>query len=133
MLVCPVCGCDMAVLELHGIEIDYCFSCGGIWLDSGELEALIGDEKKSLEIFQSFKDVSSTNKEKKRPCPVCGKAMKKVEVTLAENSIILDKCPKEHGIWFDKDELLRIVNGANAAGNDKVVEFLKEIFPEENN
>lgn len=128
MRICPVCGTETAVLELHGVEIDYCFSCGGIWLDSGELEQLIGNEDKSAEILKSFKDVTSTNKEKKRPCPVCGKAMKKVEVTLAENSIILDKCPKEHGIWFDKDELLRIVSTSNAEGNEKVVEFLKDMF-----
>ncbi len=127
MRVCPVCGCDMAVLELHGTEIDYCFSCGGIWLDSGELEVLIGDERKSDEIVKLFKDVTSTSKEKKRPCPVCGKAMKKVEVKL-ENPVIIDKCPKEHGIWFDKDELYRIVNRADVSGNDKVVEFLKDMF-----
>lgn len=128
MRVCPVCDTEMAVLELHGTEIDYCFSCGGIWLDSGELEALIGDEKKSLEIVQSFKDVTAINKEKKRPCPICGKAMKKVEITLAENSIILDECPKKHGIWFDKDELYKIVSGTNAGENDKVAEFLKDMF-----
>ena len=129
MRVCPVCDTEMAVLELHGVEIDYCFSCGGIWLDSGELEELIGDEKKSDEIIHLFKDVTSTNKEKKRPCPICGKAMKKVEVQL-ENPVIIDKCPKEHGIWFDKDELLKIVNSINADGNDKVAEFLKDMFQE---
>ena len=129
MRVCPVCDTEMAVLELHGVEIDYCFSCGGIWLDSGELEELIGDEKKSDEIIHLFKDVTSTNKEKKRPCPICGKAMKKVEVQL-ENPVIIDKCPKEHGIWFDKDELLKIVNSVNADGNDKVAEFLKDMFQE---
>ena len=127
MRVCPVCGTETAVLELHGTEIDYCFSCGGIWLDSGELEELIGDERKSDEIVKLFKDVTSTSKEKKRPCPVCGKAMKKVEVQL-ENPVIIDKCPKEHGIWFDKDELYRIVNRADVSGNDKVVEFLKDMF-----
>ena len=130
MRVCPVCGTEMAVLELHGTEIDYCFSCGGIWLDSGELEELIGDEKKSLEIIQSFKDVTAVNKEKKRPCPICGKAMKKVEITLSENSIILDECQKKHGIWFDKDELYKIVSGTNAGGNDKVAGFLKDMFAE---
>ena len=129
MRVCPVCDREMAVLELHGVEIDYCFSCGGIWLDSGELEELIGDEKKSDKIIQLFKDVTSTNKEKKRPCPICGKAMKKVEVQM-ENPVIIDKCPKEHGIWFDKDELLKIVNSVNAEGNDKVAGFLKDMFAE---
>lgn len=38
---CPGCG---AVLQRsaarHGIEIDACAECGGIWLDAGELEAI---------------------------------------------------------------------------------------------
>ena len=130
MRICPVCDTEMAVLELHGVEIDYCFSCGGIWLDSGELEELIGNEEESLKIMKSFKDVTLTNKEKKRPCPICGKAMKKVEVPLSESPVILDKCPKEHGIWFDKDELLRIVNSSSDSADQKVVEFLKDMFQE---
>jgi len=128
MRICPVCDTEMAVLELHGIEIDYCFSCGGIWLDAGELEYLMGDSEKSAEILKSFQDVTNSSKEKKRPCPICGKAMKKVSVSTSESEIIIDKCPKEHGIWFDKDELYKIVSSANAGGNDKVAEFLKDMF-----
>ena len=128
MRICPVCDTEMAVLELHGIEIDYCFSCGGIWLDAGELEYLMGDSEKSDEILKSFQDVTNSSKEKKRPCPICGKAMKKVSVPTSESEIIIDKCPKEHGIWFDKDELYKIVSSTNAGGNDKVAEFLKDMF-----
>ncbi len=39
---CPVCKEPMIVLELDEVEIDHCISCGGIWLDAGELELLIG-------------------------------------------------------------------------------------------
>ena len=42
---CPVCKEPTIVLELDEIEIDYCTSCGGIWLDAGELDLLIEDEK----------------------------------------------------------------------------------------
>ncbi|WRK53907.1 zf-TFIIB domain-containing protein [Coprobacillaceae bacterium CR2/5/TPMF4] len=39
---CPVCK-DVTLLmsEKHGVEIDYCPECRGIWLDRGELEKII--------------------------------------------------------------------------------------------
>ena len=40
---CPVCT-DITLLmtERQGVEIDYCPSCRGVWLDRGELDKLIG-------------------------------------------------------------------------------------------
>jgi Zn-finger nucleic acid-binding protein len=42
MMFCPK-GCidPLVVLDRSGIEIDYCPSCRGVWLDRGELETLI--------------------------------------------------------------------------------------------
>ncbi len=34
---CPACKKAMITLELADVEIDHCISCGGIWLDNGEL------------------------------------------------------------------------------------------------
>ncbi len=38
---CPVCAVDLLLAERHGIEIDYCPKCRGIWLDRGELDKII--------------------------------------------------------------------------------------------
>ncbi|WP_334141246.1 TFIIB-type zinc ribbon-containing protein [Rhabdothermincola sp.] len=39
---CPA-GCDatLVMAERQGIEIDYCPSCRGVWLDRGELDKII--------------------------------------------------------------------------------------------
>ncbi|HXE57232.1 MAG TPA: zf-TFIIB domain-containing protein [Gemmatimonadales bacterium] len=37
---CPKDGYDLATIELHGVQVDRCGHCGGIWLDAGELEAI---------------------------------------------------------------------------------------------
>ncbi len=48
---CPVDGSTLALAEHHGVEIDYCPQCLGMWLDRGELERIIehaggrGDER----------------------------------------------------------------------------------------
>lgn len=43
-MCCPKCGGDLAVIEFKKIEVDKCTSCGGVWLDPGELEQVIQQE-----------------------------------------------------------------------------------------
>jgi uncharacterized protein len=38
---CPTDGTQLAIADRQGIEIDYCPSCRGVWLDRGELDKLI--------------------------------------------------------------------------------------------
>ncbi len=38
---CPVCNVSLMISERHGIEIDYCPQCRGVWLDRGELDKII--------------------------------------------------------------------------------------------
>jgi Zn-finger nucleic acid-binding protein len=39
-MVCPRCGMTMDIERAEDIEVDVCLSCGGVWLDEGELEDL---------------------------------------------------------------------------------------------
>jgi Zn-finger nucleic acid-binding protein len=41
LMKCPVDGATLAMGERHGVEIDYCPECRGIWLDRGELDRII--------------------------------------------------------------------------------------------
>ncbi|GIG24874.1 zf-TFIIB domain-containing protein [Cellulomonas denverensis] len=38
---CPTDGAELVMSERQGIEIDYCPSCRGIWLDRGELDKIL--------------------------------------------------------------------------------------------
>jgi Zn-finger nucleic acid-binding protein len=38
---CPTCQVDLVMSERHGVEIDYCPKCRGVWLDRGELDKII--------------------------------------------------------------------------------------------
>ena len=39
---CPVCTqVDLLMTDRHGVEIDYCPQCRGVWLDRGELDKII--------------------------------------------------------------------------------------------
>ena len=42
---CPKCGAPLVTLQHHGVEIDKCSHCQGVWLDCGELEHLTAGEQ----------------------------------------------------------------------------------------
>jgi Zn-finger nucleic acid-binding protein len=52
---CPICNVALLMSEKKGIEIDYCPTCRGVWLDRGELEKIIersySPENRSEQIF----------------------------------------------------------------------------------
>lgn len=37
---CPKCGMDLQEIELQGVKVDQCASCGGVFFDAGELEQM---------------------------------------------------------------------------------------------
>jgi uncharacterized protein len=40
-MACPIDGTTLVMSERSGIEIDYCPTCRGVWLDRGELDKII--------------------------------------------------------------------------------------------
>jgi Zn-finger nucleic acid-binding protein len=38
---CPIDSAELVMSERQGIEIDYCPTCRGVWLDRGELDKII--------------------------------------------------------------------------------------------
>ena len=43
-LTCPKCGSEMRSYERNQVHVDQCTGCGGLFLDRGELEALVNAE-----------------------------------------------------------------------------------------
>ncbi len=116
----------MIVLELDEIEIDYCTSCEGIWLDGGELELLLEEASGKGELLSSFK-VDGSPSEKKYRCPICSKKMEKVLVG-RETKVLLDRCKNHHGLWFNKGELCEVVKLGSIDEENKILTLFKEIF-----
>ena len=38
---CPKCGYNLITHDWHGVQIDQCTHCHGIWFDAGEAEAVL--------------------------------------------------------------------------------------------
>ena len=124
----------MVTLELEGVEIDHCLDCGGIWLDAGELELLLDEPDKAKSLLDSF-SVDSKCAEAKRKCPICNKKMQKVIVGDSKGALrkeskglLIDKCRKGDGLWFDKGELHEIFDRAQLDEDNKIQELLADMF-----
>lgn len=99
---CPRDGKEMKREFLHGVEIDSCPSCDGIWLDKGEMtrttgtdEAYILDEKVEMD-GRNFK------------CLRCEDSFLIPINFFWGKKMIVDRCPKCEGIWLDAHEFERI-------------------------
>ena len=124
---CPVCKNAMITMELEEVEIDYCTGCNGIWLDKGEMEMLLGDGGKSKELIGSFQKSPPTG-EVQRQCPICDKKMEKIIVGDDRQALLLDRCGRGDGLWFDKGELSNIIDRAKLDEGDKIKRLLGEMF-----
>jgi len=45
---CPKCGAPLVVVHYRGVELDKCSRCQGVWLDCGELDQILAEEKPFL-------------------------------------------------------------------------------------
>lgn len=55
---CCKCGMELTEITYRGVQIDKCFSCGGIYLDDGELEQVAGEDEKGG-LFSGLKRIFS--------------------------------------------------------------------------
>ena len=124
---CPVCKNAMITLELEDVEIDHCVDCGGIWLDAGELELLLGEPERAKGLLDSF-SVDPKSTEARRKCPICDRKMQKIVVGPSKPALLIDKCRRGDGLWFDKGELHEIFDRAQLDQDHRIQKLLSDMF-----
>lgn len=124
---CPACKNAMITLELADVEIDHCVGCGGIWLDSGELELLMDAPEKAAQLLQSFREDAAAA-EQPRKCPICDKRMAKVVLGSSDSPLRIDQCRRSHGLWFDRGELEDILRRGQLDGESRILRLLADMF-----
>ena len=45
---CPKCGGQLVTEEFHRVQVERCPECHGLWLDNGEIDAVVAHEDKGL-------------------------------------------------------------------------------------
>ena len=63
---CPKCGATLHTETFHGVQIDRCPECHGVWLDDGEMALLMHEDDPGM-LGRVMGDLWSTLKGKRRP------------------------------------------------------------------
>lgn len=105
---CPNCKNPMRSEHYEGVQIDRCNTCGGTWLDEGELRQVVQqtnttftDEEKMAAMSRKGQD---QRERKPLPCPKCKATMTTFQY-LYNSGVFIDSCPAGHGIYLDNHEL----------------------------
>jgi len=154
--MCPACNEPLVAFELEGVEIDRCLKCGGTWLDAGELDwvcaragagggrpttrdcppsgdpAAGGGGPPQAESRVAGKLTEALAKgagprHGERRCVRCPGKLTVVKVDAVE----LDRCPRGHGLWFDRSELPKLIAGFTGGPEGALAHLLGELTASE--
>lgn len=138
---CPICQQAMMTRMSHGVEIDLCGRCGGLWLDTGELDLLLtgrfdvgGTESAmdasaklptlcrycNIEHVDGRVDCSVCRRSLGIRCPVDGRGMHIVRFGELE----FDRCSACRGIWVDGFEREALGDQAKNIQRERAAAFV---------
>lgn len=119
---CPACQQAMVRERVGDLEVLACRACGGLWLDRAVFEQLGASAERQGAVLGALPAPATAAAPPQaqvcyRPCPACGERMNRVNYA-KRSGVVLDVC-KPHGIWFDQDELRRVLTFIAGGGLDR--------------
>ncbi len=123
---CPRCGVTLMAANVGNAIVHHCPRCDGIWVNAEVLQQICADREKQAAVLGAAgplpeSDPNQLEKIRYLPCPICRKLMNRVNFAHCSH-VIVDVC-REHGTWFDKDELRRIIEFLRAGGMEAAREL----------
>jgi Zn-finger nucleic acid-binding protein len=119
--LCPRCRVDLQQVKTGNVTLLECPGCDGIWTDAESLQQICAEREQQaavLGMFPTHEEIVDPEKKiRYLPCPVCHKLMNRVNFAHC-SQVIVDVC-KQHGTWFDRDEMRRTVEFIRAGGLEK--------------
>lgn len=123
-LKCPGCSGEMHPVKLASTPVHQCGQCGSAWLAPDDFAALCSDREARGTVLTSLgagvtaTQPPSANKIRYVHCAVCDKVMNRVNFGKM-SGIIVDVC-KNHGVWFERDELRGVLQFVANGGLDRM-------------
>lgn len=103
--------CDVAMERklVEEVELDWCPSCHGLWLDRDEIQQLVAKSDTALEelrrLVQQQRGSEEARSGSPQPCPAC---QGKLSVALL-GMFNIEHCTACGGIFLDRGELERMI------------------------
>lgn len=118
---CPRCKIPLQLLEIDTVSIRECNKCGGFWSNVATFEELCANSEKQSSVLGFIAGDAHPNAHPQAisyvPCPDCSQLMNRSNFARS-SGIIIDTC-RDHGIWFDADELPKIISFIRGGGMDR--------------
>ncbi len=111
MMRCDHCQAD---LVQYGVRDKWrCPTCAAVVIASAELETELGDLGAGLSERLDTSRLAATT----RCCPTCDAGMNQLSI----DGVVVERCPKDHTLWFDAGELGKIRGKLADAGAESVL------------
>ena len=121
--LCPRCNGDMGAVAIGTTRLRECAKCEGLWVETAVLEEIREDREKQTAVLGMGAPLpvgqAGGFEETIRylPCPQCRQLMNRINFANCSH-VIVDVC-RQHGTWFDKDELRRIIEFIRGGGMEQ--------------
>ena len=120
-LPCPACRTPMLRSRVGETTLAQCGRCGGAWLAREAFDQLVEAEQARASFLATLPATAQPPQAEAaftyRPCPACAKLMNRSNYARV-SGVIVDTC-RDHGLWFDRDELGRVLAFIQGGGLQK--------------
>lgn len=117
---CPRCRRRLDLLQVGDVTFDECKKCSGMWADVETFTNVCTDRERQSAVlgFIGNRELNAEplSKISYVPCPKCKQLMNRSNFAKA-SGVIIDTC-KQHGVWFDAEELPKIIEFIQKGGMD---------------
>lgn len=115
---CPRCKVKLQSLKIGTANMRECERCGGFWTSIETFEHLCDDKEQQSAVLSYVGDqnreLSTATPVNYVPCPDCKQLMNRSNFARI-SGVIIDLC-KHHGVWFDANELPKIISFIEEGG-----------------
>ena len=119
-LACPRCSGALQPIRLGASRLRECDGCGGLWVDNRTFLAICRASDRQAAIVSARPRAGEAAPEGLElpvaylSCPVCRALMNRVNFART-SGVVVDVC-REHGTWFGRGELQRVVEFLGRGG-----------------
>ena len=115
---CPRCRVPLGFMRVGQTNLRECSKCDGLWADVATFETICADREKQSAVLgfigQRTLTAEPLTKISYVRCPDCNEMMNRSNFARA-SGVIVDICKKD-GVWFDADEMPRIIEFIQKGG-----------------
>lgn len=115
---CPRCERPLESLRIGATAVRECMGCGGFWTGAETFESLCADKEEQAAVLNFIGTQTFENRPETAvtyvPCPDCKQLMNRSNFARS-SGVIIDLC-RQHGVWFDADELPKIIDFIDKGG-----------------